>query len=137
MPWIEFVLALALAVAFTSLLIWGLGWRHPAQTDAVTASALFLFIIMFLAVWAAGMWLPPWGPLIRGVPWLGFFIVGLLLSLLILALASPSPRPPAPAEQPVEEEVEKERLALHVFGIFFWILIVALVAVGLISYANA
>lgn len=124
----DFLFVLALALILSGVLAWGFGWRHPARSDAVGPSALFLFLILLFAMWAGGAWLPPWGPVWYGTAWLMFLLVGLVISLLILAIATPirSPRPP--------RKTDAEEVVGTVFGIFFWILMIGLFVAVLVRY---
>lgn len=124
MLFVDLLFVLVLALILSSVLAWGFGWRHPARADAVGASMLFLFFILMLAMWAGWAWLPAWGPLLYGTPWLTLLLVGVLLSLLVLALVVPSrpTRPPRGTTEPAEDVAAVGTI----FGIFFWILMVGL-----------
>jgi hypothetical protein len=130
MFWIDLLFVFLFALILSSILIWGFGWRHPAETEAVGASFLFLFLILLVVMWAAGAWLVPWGPVVYDTPWLGLLLIGLFISVLILAVAAPTwkgkrAEPMAGAE---------EAVAATIFGIFFWILIVGLLIAAIVSY---
>jgi len=66
MFWINLLFVFLFALLLGSILSWGFGWRHPARSDAVGASFLFLFLILLLAMWAGGVWFVPWGPALGG-----------------------------------------------------------------------
>lgn len=80
---VGFLLILVLALILSGILTWGLGWRHSAQTEAVGASPLFLFLILVVAMWAGGAWLLPWGPVWHGTPWLYLMVIGLLVATVV------------------------------------------------------
>ncbi len=116
----DFIIILLFSLVFASILGFGFNWRHPARRDSVGSSALFLFIIFMLSMWAAGSWVPAWGPAVMGSAFLVFLLVGLFVSLLILALAVPdTPHPPA-------SEGEDHVVVGTVFGLFFWLLVITL-----------
>jgi hypothetical protein len=122
MFWVDLIFIIVFAALLSSLIGYGLGWRHPARADATGSAVLFMFFILFFIMLAANTWLQPWGPVVVGTPWLSLLVVGLVVCLL--------ETPPAPGAAPPEKAV-----AGAVFGVFFWVLIlVLLVAVGL-SYA--
>jgi hypothetical protein len=133
MFWVDLIFIIVFAALLSSLIGYGLGWRHPARADATGSAVLFMFFILFFIMLAANTWLQPWGPVVVGTPWLSLLVVGLVVCLLALAVAAPirgAETPPAPGAAPPEKAV-----AGAVFGVFFWVLIlVLLVAVGL-SYA--
>jgi len=132
MFWIELLTIVLFAVALASILGWGFGWRHPAGGDGVAASIVFLFVILMMAMWAFGAWLPPWGPVWYGAPWLTFLLIGLFVSLLILAVATPTRRPRTPTE--AAAEAREEAVAATAFGAFFWILLLGLLIAVLVSF---
>jgi hypothetical protein len=130
MFWIDLLLVFVFALILSGVLIWGFGWRHPAQDEAVGASFLFLFLILLVVMWAVGGWLEPWGPVVYDTPWLGLLLIGLIISLLILAVATPTWRRKRP--EPMAEA--EEAVAATIFGAFFWILIVGLLIAAIVSY---
>ncbi len=125
--WIDFVFVLVLALLFSAVLGWGFGWRHPARSDALGASMLFLFVILLFGMWAAGAWFPVWGPVWYGTPWLTFLLVGLVVSLLILAVVAPPPRPPRTRSEAIKAE-DDTLVVGTVFGLFFWLLLLGFLA---------
>ena len=133
MFWIDLLFIIVFAGILSSILTWGVGWRHPARSDAVVTSVLFLFVLLLFAMWAGGAWLPPRGPVFRGTPWLSLLLIGLFVSLIVLAVATPVRRPP---RTPVEaaEEAREEAVTAAAFGIFFWILILGLLIAAIVSY---
>lgn len=127
MYWADLLFLLFGAMLLSSLLAWGFRWRHPARGSRLGVSLLFLFLVLLFAMWSGGLWLDT----VR-VPWLDalgvrFLAVGLFVSLILLAAARrPAGRMRSP-EKAVEEE-EKEAEMQSAFGIFFWILLVAMIA---------
>lgn len=113
------------ALLFSFLL---LPFRRRKSDNAWPAFWVFFLIILF-ASWAGGIWLMPFGPATSGVFWLPFLIVGFFVTLVLLvAMPTPSvPRSPAldvPAKTAREETSDE-----MAFGIFFWILLFALIMV--------
>jgi NADH:ubiquinone oxidoreductase subunit 6 (subunit J) len=129
---IDLLMVFLFAIILTSVVTWGFGWRHPAGSETVGASVLFLFVILMLAMWAGGAWLPPWGPVWNGTSWLNLLMIGLLVSLLILAVTAPKRRPRSPQE--AAEQAEESAVVGTVFGIFFWILFMGLLVAALVQY---
>jgi hypothetical protein len=44
-------------------------------------------VTLFLATWAGGVWVVPFGPTHLGVTWLPFLLIEILLAVLIVALS--------------------------------------------------
>lgn len=118
---LDLVLALIVAMAFTVLLVGVFRWRHPAR-QGPWAAFLFLFGVLFLAVWAGGVWLTP-GSLIA------FGITGLLVTLLVVTLAPA--RLPGHRQRDVLEASDEGAI----FGLFFWFLLTALLLAIILGYA--
>ena len=115
------ILSLVLATVAIGVLVFGL--RRRGKWNRV----LPLFVILFLAIWAGGVWVAPFGPPILDVHWLPFLLTAVLLATLIAAVVPPS-------------KVTRARIAEseHEFAegldIFFWILVGALGAVVISRY---
>jgi hypothetical protein len=90
------------------------------------------FIILFLATWAVGLWIVPVGPKVLGVPWVSYLIAGLLLALLLTALVPLAKSPKARDES--SKEAEEKTVAIAVFDLFFWILVIGLIAAIILRY---
>lgn len=119
----DLVFVFLMAVLFSVLLTSGFGWRHPAREEMWPAG-IFLFTILFLVMLGGGLWIEPWGPLVAGVAWVPYLMLGLLVLLLVLAAAAPARPSRTPAE--AAQETEEATAIGAVFGVFFWILVVAL-----------
>ena len=114
------LLSLVLAGGAVAILVQGLRARPSTPVWA-------LFILLFFAIWAGGMWIVPIGPVHLGIAWLPFVLMAILLTVFVVAL---SPRRGAGhrSEREVEREVEVG------LGLYFWVLIGALVAAVVASY---
>lgn len=134
MFWINLLFVFLFALLLGSILSWGFGWRHPARSDAVGASFLFLFLILLLAMWAGGVWFVPWGPVFYGTPWLELLLIGLFVSLLILAVTASARRPRAPSA--LEAQAQEESTEATMFGSFFWLLLIGLLVVIVVGYSG-
>jgi hypothetical protein len=121
-------LLLALAVALLLTAIFSAGFRNRGPWGAWW---IFLLVV-FLATWAGGLWLVPFGPTVFDVAWLPFLFVGLIAALL-LAAAVPPARPPRTYGEAVAE-ARAEEAAVAAFSIFFWVLLVGLAVAVIVSY---
>jgi len=121
-------LLFALVTALFLSLVFFLGIR---RYGALWSILLWFFVIVFLAAWAGGKWLTPFGPAVWGVQWMPFLFVGLIV-VLLLAAAAPIRRPRSRREAMIQKE--EERIFVISYGLFFWILVVVLIAAVIIGY---
>jgi hypothetical protein len=99
---------------------------------------IWLFLVIFLSTWAGGIWLKPFGPTLWGIHWLTFLLAGLIVVLLLITVV-PRKAPRGRYEtldmlDRIEQEKELEKIAYLALGIFFWILLTALVAAIFLYY---
>jgi hypothetical protein len=125
-------LLVALVFALLLTILFAAGFRQKGPW----ASLVLFFLIIFLATWAGGIWVYPVGHPIRGINWMAFLFVGLVIALL-LAAAVPSNKKTSSVElvDPQEEKTHK-KVAWGALGIFFWILIVALIVAIVAGYLS-
>jgi hypothetical protein len=120
---VDLLVALAVALLLTAIFTAG------TRSRGIWVTWLLFFAMVLLAAWAGGMWLRPIGPPVRGVYWLPFLVVGLVVALLLAATMPRAPvlhgRAPGPERGP---EVEMT------FSIFFWVLMVGLAIAILLAY---
>lgn len=101
MFFIDLLFALVIALLLTAVFAAGFRRRGPWGIWWI-----FLLVI-FLAAWAGGVWMTPFGPTLFDVYWLPFVFVGLVAALLLAAAAPPTTRrtysetTPAPSEEPM------------------------------------
>jgi hypothetical protein len=128
--------ALVIALVLTLILVPLMGWRRPGY-EADWSTAVFVFLLLFLFAWAGGVWLTPFGPTLFNVYWLPFVVVALAYALLLLAAAPP--RFPGKRSRGTVSnasvEAEREEVAATAFGLFFWVLAVALIIALAAFYA--
>jgi hypothetical protein len=134
MEWSSIVVAVVIAVLFTLVLVSLLGWRRPGavRTESVVTSAVFFFMILFLATWAAGAWITPRDPLALGVPWLSWLAVALVVTLLVAAITQPGDRRRSRNAEPstAEGPGHAGEIVAAGFGLGFWVLMVVLLLVA-------
>ncbi|MGM0649629.1 MAG: hypothetical protein ACQES1_03865 [Bacteroidota bacterium] len=96
---------------------------------------VFYFLIIFLFTWAIGSWVTPVGPVAFSTSWLGYLIIAFFIMILIGVLVPPRNKKAM--------TTEPERVNTHkrprdnntgiTFGVFFWALIIILLAAGIIN----
>jgi hypothetical protein len=129
---IDPLIAFALAVVLTGVLILVL------QRRPLGGRIAWLFLLIFLATWAGGLWLRPIGPLWGGIAWLPFVLAGILLVLLFSA--THQPEPPRDRHETLDfledmrKEHEVEKVTYQSLTVFFWVLITMLAAVIILRY---
>jgi hypothetical protein len=99
---------------------------------------IWLFLIIFLATWAGGTWLKPFGPTLWGIHWPAFVLVGLVIVLLLI-VAVPPKAPRGRQEtldmlEHIEEKKKIEEVVYITLSIFFWILLSLLLIAILLRY---
>jgi hypothetical protein len=130
---VEFFVALLIALLASVPFGFALRRRIPRR------GFFWFFLILFLATWAGGMWIGPFGPSFRGIFWLPFVLVAVLVGFFLAAIAPQ--RPPSSRIETLEmlEEIEKkrrlEKLTYISFGVFFWVALFALITVIIVRYA--
>ena len=129
MIWIHLLFAIAVAVAFTLILL-AIG-RGNAYEGSGWGTALVLFAILFLTSWAGGVWLSPVGPQLFGAQWMPFVLMGFVVALLVAAMTPHRPRSRVAAE----EAAAADEVVSTTVTAFFWIFAVALLAAITLHYA--
>jgi hypothetical protein len=121
-----------LFVFFLSLiltLVFAVGFRRHAWGGGL----ILFFLILFLATWAGGMWITPFGPVWRGVAWLPFIFVGIIIALLLTAVMRPDRIRPR-EEGGVEMQSPSDSRSATALDLFVWILIGSLLVAIAIGY---
>jgi hypothetical protein len=101
----------------------------------------WLFLLIWIATWAGGIWLRPFGPSIGGVRWLQFLIAGLIFVGLI-ALFLPT-RPPYGRIETLEKLTEMrqgkalEQATYVTLGVLFWVILAILIIAIIVRYLPA
>jgi hypothetical protein len=122
----DLAISLILAALAAPLLYWWAGWRHPAGPLGLVPTFGYLGAVHFAFVWAAAVWLPPLGPVIKGVAPLPFLLPAIFLGLLFASMA-----PSRGASQPpVGDAVAPARA----FGPAFVALVVGLTVFAIVGY---
>ncbi|MFP4563184.1 MAG: hypothetical protein ACLFRY_07710 [Spirochaetia bacterium] len=124
---VDFLFAAVFAVLLT--LIFSTLFRRKGPWSR----GLVFFLVVFLAGWAGGVWLLPFGPTLFGISWLPFLIAGLFVAL-ILAAALPPQMPEQPSEKKIELEKGTDAVDQKRFDAFFFILIGALLIAVILGY---
>lgn len=134
----HFLIAILLAVLFTVLLI-PLGGHRTRREEHGAGLAFLFFLLIFLPfIWAGGLWLTPFGPMMHGVAWMPFFLVGLLVMLLLL-VTLPDASSRTGNEEPFPEadpETEGDEKAVKAFGAAYLVLLAGLAILIVASYAG-
>lgn len=131
---LDLIAAVIVALVFSLILVLIFGWQRPDR-DGAGQALLFLFLFLLLVVWAGGIWLQPLGPIIWGIGWIPFLIIGFFAALIIMALTphrKPRNRREALQMQEVREEVQTGAEAA--VSAFFWLLFALLFVAIVVRY---
>ena len=109
-------LALLLALIFAAVLAAAFGVRGP------WVAPWAVFLVMFLGIWAGGVWITPVGPALYGVYWLPFMLTGLIIGLLVAASSDHRPN----ASEGAVTQKEATRIGVSTF---FWVMVALLILV--------
>ena len=124
---IDFLFAAVFAVLLTLIFTTLFRRKGPWSRGMV------FFLLVFLAAWAGGIWLLPFGPTLFGVSWLPFLLAGLFVAL-ILAAALPPQMPEQPSEKTIELEKRSDAVEQKRFDAFFFVLVGALLIAVILGY---
>ena len=131
----EFITALVIAIFFSILLVFALGWERPDR-KGIFPTIIYLFILIFLFTWAGGIWLTPLGPRTWNISWLPFFIVGFIITLMLITLIPPRWRRRRSTIEVVEKKEDEriDRETAKALNIFFWVLLIILTITIIVRY---
>jgi hypothetical protein len=124
----------AFAVAFISTVLFALATRKRGLRKGL----LLVFLMLLLSTWAGGVWMQPFGPVLWGIHWLTFLLIGAIVALIIAAAQSKS-EPHGRQEtiamlERMEQEREAEKAVWATLTVFFWVLVLTLLSVIVIRY---
>jgi hypothetical protein len=125
MDFMPVVFAFFLALLLSLFLVYGFRNRGP------WGSVWTFWLILFLGIWAAALWVYPTGPMLYGVSWIPLLFVGFFFAILLLAaIPTRSSRQPGVDEE-AYTQISSETRAL---SIFFWLLVLILVIAIILGY---
>ena len=132
------MLLLELLVALTVALILSAFFALATRKQGARKGVSLLFLILFLATWAGGVWMKPFGPVLWGIHWLTFLLVGAVVAL-ILAVAQSRSEPHGRQEtiemlERMKQERQVEKAVWITLTIFFWVLVFTLLSAIVIRY---
>ena len=91
------------------------------------------FLVMFLGIWAAQVWIEPMGPVWAGVAWLPLLLAGVYFSVLLIPVG---PNQQDQPEQPnkASRRQQKEDWTFRVLNASFWLFLLVLAFVVVLGY---
>jgi small-conductance mechanosensitive channel len=125
----HFIFAVIVALVLSLIVVRGLQKGRPWP------GFLLAVLFIFLAAWAGGIWISPFGPALWEQAVLPFVVAGLVAALIIAAVPIAG-REETGVELTREEREKHERTPspMATIGVFFWILIVVLALAILLGY---
>jgi hypothetical protein len=126
---VDFLVAFFVALLLASIVFVGLKRAGP------WASFLFLFLALFLATWAGGIWIMPIGRPLGGVYWLPFLMAGIVFALLLAAVVPPEKTEESTIQLVTEEEKKtREKTVRRTAGLLFWLFAAVLILTIVLRY---
>jgi hypothetical protein len=120
----DFLFALVIGLLLTMVFVALFDTRGPWDIWWI------FLLLVFMAAWAGGVWITPFGPTLFEVAWLPFLFVGLIFALLLAAIPPVRPRTYGEAVA----EARAEEAAATALGVFFWVLIVVMFITIIAAY---
>jgi len=117
---IDLLFAFIIALLFSAIFFSGF------RRQGFGTGLFILFLVLFLATWAGGVWVTPVGPLLWGASWLSFVVVGFFIALLLSLLI--------PSGKSYSRSTEEEVGTLIALDTLFWGFIIVFGIGILISY---
>jgi len=143
MFFIDLLAALFIALLLSAAFVPMVGYRGGNVSEGRGDIAFFLIVIWFVT-WAIGIWVMLLGPVVYGVTWLPFLVVGLIAALLLAAAGKASrprglSRPGGMHSSGIAShgmDSQSEESAAMLFGAFFWMLMVVLAVAIFVHYGH-
>ena len=134
MFFLDLIAAVLIALIFSMILVGVFGWQRPNR-EGTGPAMVFLFLLLLVVVWAGGIWMEPVGPIIWGIAWIPFLVIGFLAALVVLAVIPPRrPRTRREAVQQAEAQEKTEAGVDAAISVFFWLLVVLLIVAIIVRY---
>jgi hypothetical protein len=130
----EFLTALIISLAISGLFALIFGLRHT-QGNKGLSSFLLLFVVVFLAAWAGGLWITPFGPAIQNVHWLPYLITAIMFGLLVIAVLRPQ-KSDSKVQEVIKEKDLAEKKSESSMGAVLWIFILLLIVAVIVNYST-
>lgn len=128
----EVMVVVVVACVVVALLVGALGWRRFDSGPAWDA-AIFVFLIVYPALWVAKIWIRPAGPRILGVYWAPLLLVGLIVASII---GSVFPAKRRRKEIVIGPDNALRKAARKPFGFFFWFLMLLYLGALISGHGN-
>lgn len=135
MDLLALLLVVLLTLFITGLFVFVLGARGPG------GKIWTFFLVLFLVIWAADLWVTPYGPEVWGVTFVPLFVIGFIVALLIAA-AQGAKRKSDKEIQKEDKDYQPENVNVQkmdessALGAIFWVLLILLfIAIGIGLFA--
>jgi len=125
MFFLNLLFALIFGLLITIVFAAGFNRRGPWN------NIIIFFVIVFLATWAGGIWIIPFGPNLFGVAWLPYLLIALLVGL---GLASSASSEIKEKEKLIQDRKKNKEEKVKRFDLFFFALVTVLVIMIVLRY---
>lgn len=126
MDWIDVAFSIVIALLIT--FVFAVAFKSKGPWGSVWA----FFLIIFLAVWAASIWVSPAGPLLFGYSLIPIGIVGVIFALIIASAAPPDSRESIRYKKDGPDLPGKSFISG--FSIYFWLVLLILSIIIIFGY---
>jgi hypothetical protein len=117
------IIIAALVVAFIITILFSVLLKNKGPWGGLWV----VFIVIFLASWAANLWVHPFGPQLGGVSIVPVIIVGLIIAVILAAVTRPARGNKPPKVEAEQQEPPKDAVNAVTVGVFYWVLLVILI----------
>jgi len=126
----EILGAIIVAVIVSSIFYFAVDARGP------WGSFWTFFVIILLVVWAASLWIVPFGYIYWEIAWIPLFFIGLVIAFLLAALSSTPPKYRRTTKgSDVSSDREPERTYAAI-GLMFWVFVGLMLIAIIAGYAS-
>ena len=122
MTLLELIAIFLLSLFITLLFVFALGARGPF------GKTWTFFIIIFLAIIAADLWINPIGPIVWGIAWIPLLVFGIIVALVLAIAKNPAREKNITTKAESEEDVTSRKANVSAtLGALFWVILILLV----------
>lgn len=137
--WLGILVALFMGLGIAVLM--GFLFQQRGRRYGMTfprSSLVWLFLILFLAAWAAGTWMDPTGPQIYGIYWLPYFWGAFFIGLLLFFVLNYIPNPPAWRYfwGGGQGHPQQQQRPVVIVDVFFWFLLIGILIMMVWGYTR-
>jgi len=127
------IFSIVFEIRIALLLLYAFNRKGPGPANGL----IFVTTVIFLFSWVIGGWVTPFGPVHWNVPWTGYLIMALFVSLLLIVLLPNRKTRYNRLNRTVTDDelfdgnTKNDPVGISV-GIFFWLMVIIFLAFAII-----